>query len=327
MTMNPFCLARWFVAALGVVIAAVYLLQIGRAYDRIAGQSKLFALGGERIEYVQGGAGPPVLVVHGSGGGFDQGALIAGAVIGDGFRWIAPSRFGYLARRCPPGATFETQADAYARLLDHLGIRRAAVVALSQGGPSALFFALKYPERVQSLVLLSCGVASSTDAQQAEANRSGDRLKMIFKYDFAYWGVSTALRKPLMNLMGASDEVIAGLAPGQRQVVDQVIDFMNPVEPRYAGVALDNRAAMPNERIAAIRAPTLIFHATDDTLQLYRNAEFAAATIPGARLRRFERGGHLLIAVEQPRIRAEVQAFIRAHSAQQVEQQAPGPGK
>ena len=288
---------------------------MGRAYDRIAGQSQVFTLGGERIEYVEGGAGTPVLVVHGSGGGFDQGALIAGAVIGDGFHWIAPSRFGYLRSTLPAGATFETQADAYARLLDHLGIRQTAVVALSQGGPSALFFALKYPERVQSLVLLSCGVASSTDPQQAEANRSGDLLKTIFKYDLAYWGVSTALRKPLMNLMGASDEVIARLTPGQRQVVDQVIDFMNPVAPRYAGVELDNRAAMPDARIAAIRAPTLIFHATDDTLQLVRNAEFAAATIPGARLRRFERGGHLLIAVEQPRIRAEVQAFIRFHNA------------
>ncbi|HOS86948.1 MAG TPA: alpha/beta hydrolase [Burkholderiaceae bacterium] len=321
---------RWIALALtagAIVISGVYLWQMGRAYDRIAGQSQVIDMGDERIEYVQGGSGTPVLVVHGSGGGFDQGALIASAVIGDGFRWIAPSRYGYLRSTLPSGATFETQADAYARLLDHLGIRQTAVVALSQGGPSALFFALKYPERVQSLVLLSCGVASSSDAQQAEANRSGDLLKMIFKYDFAYWGVSTALRKPLMKLMGASDEVIAGLAPGQRQVVDQVIDFMNPVHPRYAGVELDNRAAMPNERIAAIRAPTLIVHATDDTLQLYRNAEFAAATIPGARLRGFERGGHLLIAVEQPRISAEVQAFIRSHSAQQGEQQATGPGK
>ena len=310
---------RWSVLVLAaglVVVASAYLWQIRLAYDRVAGRAEVFAVGGERIEYAQGGAGLPVLVVHGSGGGFDQGTLLAGAVIGDSFHWIAPSRFGYLGSTRPAGASFETQADAYASLLDHLGIRRTAVVALSQGGPSALYFALKYPDRVQSLVLLSCGVASSTDAQQAEANRAGDRLKMIFKYDFAYWGVSNALRKPLMNLMGASDEVIAGLAPGQLQVVDQVIDFMNPVEPRYAGVELDNRAAMPDGRIAAIRAPTLIFHATDDTLQLYRNAAFAAATIPGARLRRFERGGHLLIAVEQPRIRAEVQAFIRAHASQ-----------
>ena len=321
---------RWIVLALAtglVVIAGVYLWQMRLAYHRVAGQSEVFAVGGERIEYAQGGAGAPVLVVHGSGGGFDQGALIAGAVIGDGFHWIAPSRFGYLRSTMPAGATFETQADAYARLLDHLGIRRTAVVALSQGGPSALYFALKYPERVQSLVLLSCGVASSTDAQQAEANRSGDLLKTIFRYDLAYWGFSTALRKPLMHLLGASDEVIAGFTPGQQELVDQVIDFMNPAVPRYAGVALDNRAAMPGGRIAAIRAPTLIFHAADDTLQLVRNAEFAAATIPGARLRRFERGGHLLIAVEQPRIRAEVQAFIRSHSEQRGEKQRPGPGK
>ena len=80
-------------------------------------------------------------------------------------------------------------------------------------------------------------------------------------------------------------------------------------------------------RIAGIRAPTLVVHATDDTLQLYRNAAFAATHIPGARLLRFERGGHLLIAVEQPGIRAEVQAFIRSHSAHRGEQQAPGPGK
>ena len=109
-------------------------------------------------------------------------------------------------------------------------------------------------------------------------------------------------------------DIVSGLTPEQQQVVDQVIDFMNPVEPRFAGVELDNRAAMPDARIAGIRAPTLVVHATDDTLQLYRNAEFAAGHIPGARLLRFERGGHLLIAVEQPRIRDEIQAFIRSHA-------------
>jgi pimeloyl-ACP methyl ester carboxylesterase len=59
------------------------------------------------------------------------------------------------------------------------------------------------------------------------------------------------------------------------------------------------------ERIVAVRAPTLIFHAKDDTLQLHRNAEFAASTIPGARLVSFERGGHLLIAIEQTTIRED----------------------
>jgi predicted alpha/beta-fold hydrolase len=38
---------------------------------------------------------------------------------------------------------------------------------------------------------------------------------------------------------------------------------------------------MPNGRIAAVSAPTLILHARDDTLRLFRNAEFAAAGSPG----------------------------------------------
>ena len=313
---------RWSAAALlltllalSLAAAAVYFQQIGRAYERISGQSQVFATPDGAIEFRQGGSGPTVLVVHGSGGGYDQGELIAQAVLGEDFHWIAPSRFGYLRSTVPPGAGFDEQARAYARLLDHLGIDKVAVVAMSHGGPSSLLFAALYPERVSALVLLSCGVASSSDAQQAEANRMGETLTTIFSHDPLYWGVSTFFRKPLMKLMGANEEVIAGLSPEQRQVVDRVIDEMNPVAPRAAGVAFDNRAALPNERIAAIRAPTLILHAADDTLQLYRNAEFAAANIPGAKLVRFDKGGHLLIAVEQAAVQAQTRQFIVAHSA------------
>jgi pimeloyl-ACP methyl ester carboxylesterase len=113
-----------------------------------------------------------------------------------------------------------------------------------------------------------------------------------------------------MALMGADDAVVAGLTPGQREMVDQVIDRMNPVSRRSAGAAFDNRAALPNERIAAVRAPTVIFHAKDDTLQLYHNAEFAASTLPDAKLVSFERGGHLVLGVELATIREVTQKHI-----------------
>ena len=131
-------------------------------------------------------------------------------------------------------------------------------------------------------------------------------MTAIFQRDFRYWFVTRTFRGFFLELMGVTPPVIARLTPDQRLLADQVIDFMNPVSPRAAGVTFDNRAAMPNERIAAIRAPTLILHAKDDTLQLYRHAEFAAATIPGSRLVTFEHGGHLVLAVEQKRIRALV---------------------
>ncbi len=48
------------------------------------------------IEVQQAGAGVPLLVVHGSGGGHDQGMAFAGTLVPHGIRVIAMSRFGYL---------------------------------------------------------------------------------------------------------------------------------------------------------------------------------------------------------------------------------------
>ena len=305
----------WFLLALlgpAVAIAIWFALDTSRAYARITGNSTVVPSPLGDIEFKREGAGIPVLVVHGSGGGFDQGELIATAILGEGFDWIAPSRFGYLRSSFREGATFDDQAEAYAYLLDSLGLQKVAVVALSHGGPSALLFAVRYPERVSSLTLLSCGVASSSDASQVKANQKGDVLTTIFKLDILYWVVCKLMRKRLLRLMGASERVIATLTTEQRTLVSQVIDSMAPVSPRYAGVAFDNKAAMPNERIAAIRAPTLIVHATDDSLQLFHNAEYAAANISGSRLLSFNRGGHLLFSVELATIQAEVRQFILA---------------
>lgn len=295
-----------------IAVWAVHTRDMRRAYERIRGGSKVIPSPFGDIEYAEGGTGRPVLVIHGSGGGFDQGELLAGAVLGEGTRWIAPSRFGYLRSTFHPGATFDGQAHAYAFLLDHLGIDRAAVVTLSHGGPSALLFAALHPDRVSSLTLISAGVASSNDAKQDRANQQGNALTAIFQRDWRYWAVTTAFRGRFLQLMGVSPSVINRLTPERRALADQVIDFMNPVSRRAAGVTFDNRAAMPNERIAAIRAPTLILHGQDDTLQLYRNAEFAAATIPGSRLVSFDQGGHLILAVEQTRIKVLVAEHFHA---------------
>jgi pimeloyl-ACP methyl ester carboxylesterase len=286
-----------------------------RHYRRIAGRAGAIETAMGRIEYLVGGHGAPVLIVHGSGGGFDQGALIAAALLDERWRWIAPSRFGYLGSSVPADADFDRQADAFALLLDHLGIERVAVLALSHGGPSALLFALHHPERVSALVLLSCGVASSEDEDQAAASAKGAALTRVFARDWRYWALSTFARGALMRLMGADAGVVASLTPAQRQMLDRVIDEMNPAAPRLAGVLLDHQAALPNRRIAAIRVPTLILHAVDDGLQRYRNAEFAAAHIPGAKLERFERGGHLLIAAERDAVRSTLQRFLLEHGA------------
>lgn len=313
---NTGLIVRWIAisfSAIVVVVIGAAIVDLRQAYARIADASTVIASPYGAIEFKRMGSGPPVLVVHGSGGGYDQGELIAQAVLGKQFQWITPSRFGYLRSTFQEGATFEDQARAYAHLLDTLGLNRVAVVAMSHGGPSALLFAALYPDRVSSLTLLSCGVASSTANEQASANQKGSALTRIFQYDLLYWFVSNLLRDQLMELMGANKTAVNGLTAEQQQLIERLIDYMNPVAPRAAGVLFDNRAALPNERIAAIRSPTLVVHAKDDTLQLYRNAEYALATIPGSRLLSFDKGGHLVVAVEQLAIQTAVQQFILAN--------------
>ena len=293
-----------------VFAAVMYYRDINRSYKRVQSKGTVIPSPYGDIEYTSGGSGPDVLVIHGAGGGYDQGEILVKAVLGDNFHWIAPSRFGYLRSTFHSGASWDDQAHAYAGLLDNLGLDKVAVVALSQGGPSALLFAILHPERVSSLTLISCGVASSVAANQEEANEKGNMLKKIFQYDLLYWISTKLFKKQFMELMGASDAVVRSLTPQQRILAEQVIDFMNPVSPRSSGVNLDNTAKMPNERIAAIQAPTLVVHAKDDMLQLYHNAEYAVSTIPGAKLMQFEKGGHLLMVVAQMAIGPAVQKHI-----------------
>jgi len=211
------------------------------------------------------------------------------------------------------GATFDEQAHAYVHLLDHLGLQRVAVVALSHGGPSALLFAALYPERVSSLTLISAGVASTEAANQAAASERGDALTTIFSSDWLYWGATKLFRGQFYQLLGANESIAKGLSEEQLKLANQFIDWMNPVSRRSSGTAFDNQALLPNERISRIRAPTLILHAKDDGLQLFENAEFAATRIPDARLVTFETGGHLLMITEQERVRKLTREHVQRH--------------
>lgn len=288
-----------------------YLVDTHKAKARVAQGSEVVRSAGGNIEYARDGDGPGVLVIHGSGGGFDQGALIAGAVLPPEYSWIAPSRFGYLRSDLPDEASFTKQAEAYARLMDSLGLTKVHVLAMSHGGPSALLFAANYPERVSSLILLSCGVTALASGDQTDANNKGDALTRVFRSDLAYWTVSTFMKQMLMTLMGADRSIIKELNPDQRQLVNQVIAWMKPVTLRADGVTFDNQAVMPGKEIAAIQAPTLIMHARDDRLQLFEQAEFAAEHIPQAEMVDFERGGHLLLIIEQEAVRSRIKAFLK----------------
>ncbi|CAN5752183.1 alpha/beta hydrolase [soil metagenome] len=305
------------VLLLGSALAVTVAFRSTQKADRqrVEGRATIAASPWGPLEFLEGGdaGGPPVLLVHGGGGGYDQGELMAEILLGEGFRWIAPSRFGYLGSALPPDGTPDEQAHALAWLLDELGVENVGVVALSAGGPSGLLLALLHPERVTSLTLVSAGVTRVGKPEQGAADWKGRMLVRLFSRDFPYWAVTGLFEGRFIELMGADRQVVTGFTPDQRAWVGRLIESMRPASLRSRGARFDNLAPLPGERIAGIRAPTLVIHAEDDRLQLFENARFAEATIPDARLLRFERGGHVVMITEVATGREVIRRHLLDH--------------
>ena len=110
-----------------------------------------------------GGAGAPVLLIHGSGPGVSAWAnwRLVMPALAQQARVIAPDMVGFGYTERPQG--FVYNMDAWVRqavgLLDALGIERTDLVGNSFGGGLSLALAIAHPERVRRLVLMgSVGV-------------------------------------------------------------------------------------------------------------------------------------------------------------------------
>jgi pimeloyl-ACP methyl ester carboxylesterase len=243
-----------------------------------------------RVEYAEAGVGPPVLLVHGVLGGCDFGVDAGRVMVPSGHRIIAPSRFGFLGSPMPADPTAPAQADAFAALLDHLGLQKVSVLGFSAGSTSSLELALRHPERVSRLVLIS------PNAPHSEPVPAPPRaLAPVIFTDPVFW-LMRRLAPARLDVMAGTPE---GFTPTPREKAELVaiIDSLFPVGPRATGTIYDAYLGNPSvarcavERIAV---PTLVVAAEDDTLAPYPDTRAMAERIPGARLVTVRRGGHVL---------------------------------
>jgi pimeloyl-ACP methyl ester carboxylesterase len=260
------------------------------AYRRISSGGKMIETACGPIQYTEFGEGAPMLIVHGSGGGYDQGEYFARLIDGN-YHWVAPSRFGFLGSPVPDGADSAQQADAYACLLDALGIDRVGVVGVSMGGPSSLLFALRYPQRITSLVLISA-------ASHAIPPRPAI-LATVFKAflsDFVFWSMVRVSPQALLVALGVPLEVQKQLSPQEVAQLSVFLESIEPMAARRNGQNLEQQMSEYDaQQIRNIQVPTRVLHARDDTLVAFEQGEFAANNIPGAQLISMEKGGHLAL--------------------------------
>jgi pimeloyl-ACP methyl ester carboxylesterase len=265
------------------------------------------------IEYAVQGEGLPVLLVHGAGGGYDQGLLIGENYVGVGHRLIAPSRFGYLRSSIPEDGSPAAQADAYAALLDALGVERVGVVAFSDGGPSGLQFVLRHPERCEALVMIS----AKSQTAPPDSLLQGLVFERVFRSDYLFWLITEYARPFLLAMFGVSGEVQEQIPTRSKQLASEVVESMNPISLRQDGIYhdRDTLTVLPQDefRLEQITVPTLVVHAVDDGLQPYSHGENTATKVPDAEFLSYEQGGHLLL-LQLDEVREKVATFYERHT-------------
>jgi pimeloyl-ACP methyl ester carboxylesterase len=298
-------------------LVRLYRSDLGIARWHATVGSQVVATPCGRIEFALAGApgGPPVLVVHGAGGGFDQSLYFAAPFANRGYRVIAMSRFGYLRTPLPVDASAEAQAKAHACLLDALHIERAAIIAASAGAPSATLFALRYPERTSALVLLVPAAYVPRPAGQGSLKTPrGTQIlfRSVLRSDFVFWAASHVARDTLVRtILATPPRVVRSASREEQERVGQVLESILPVSLRRLGLINDaavtsTLAPMQLERISA---GTFIMSTEDDQFGTLDGARYTAEHMPRARLRVFADGGHLWVG-HQEELVAEVDRFL-----------------
>ena len=301
-------------AAAGAAAAALYVRfrqQTAGASARLAARSRLADTASGPVEFAERGQGPAVLISHGSLGGHDQGLIVANII--SGFRVIAPSRFGYLRSPILGDGSPDLQADALAALLDHLGVERAAMVGASAGGPTALAFAWRHPDRCWALGL----VAAMALPPPEYGALTQTIIRLMFASDIAFWLITTYGRGLMLRSIGGLSEDWARVRrePESWAVVEAML-AAHPVSLRNAGL-LNDLAHAPRLRqmdLTQIRVPTLVVQGDLDQTVPPANAERLAREIPAAEVLAVKNGGHLAPVTHRDLVVPAMTEFLRRHA-------------
>ena len=236
------------------------------------------SLRGQRIHYEDsGGAGLALVLSH----GFLQDSSMFDAQV----RQLRPRHRVITWDQRGHGSTVSTgesitywdSADDLAALLDHLGVKRAVVGGMSQGGFISLRFALRYPDRTAGLVLID------TQSGQEDPDKAQ-------QYDVMHdvWTGS-----------GPSDqllEMVAAIIVGNKRPESATWiakwRSLDPAKLTYIYRTLMDRDDITG-RLGEIRVPAIVIHGTEDVAIDISMAEKLCANLSACRgLVRVEGAGH-----------------------------------
>jgi pimeloyl-ACP methyl ester carboxylesterase len=269
-----------------VIFAKLFLLVVAlTSFAQTAVQEKSVTIFGAKIRFLEAGDAtkPKVILLHGLGANADswQSNPMASniAALAAQFHVFAPDQVGF-GKSDKPLLKYRvgTYADFLDKFMSELKIEKASLIGNSMGGWVAGLTAIKYPNRVEKLVLAdAAGIIPAnvnTDAIYQLNNSTRDEIRANLKLIFA---------NPLLqNNEALVDQFMtARVAANDGYTINSLIE------------SIKRKEDFLNDRLSEIKKPTLIIWGKQDGLLPVSDASVFNKGIAGSQLVIFDNCGHV----------------------------------
>ncbi len=261
---------------------------------------------GRTLAWTEFGAtdGRPVLYCHGTPGSRLEAAVLDADARARGLSIIACDRPGYGDSSPRPGRSISSAGADLVALVNHLGLKRYALLAVSGGAPYALALAQSHPERVRAVALV-CPLGPPTEPVLARELHASARFAFRIARRHPVW-LPGLVARPHAWLIGRSPMLALRIlrvahTPADRQVLSRpevvqnlCVNMAMAMRQQGAGLSEDLTAAVAPWPIdyARVTAPVRIWHGSADRLVHAAHARWLAARLPQARLTLLPDEGH-----------------------------------
>ncbi len=198
-------------------------------------------------------------------------------------------------------ATLEERTDDIRAVMDDVGIERAHIFGVSEGGSMACLFAATYPERVNSLLVWGAQARwiASPDHPWGQTQEQHDQMIAMIDDDWP------------------SFEYITGPGAGVGKEADPA--FIESLS-RYMRAAANPSAVRAYEQmngqidtrpiLPSIQVPTLVMNRTGDPCANVEAARDMASRIPGAKFKEYPGNSHSMMLDDMETVLSDIQEFI-----------------
>lgn len=253
-----------------------------------------------QLHYNEFGAGPAVILLHGSGPGATGWSNFSPNIpsLATRHRVIALDLPGW-GKSDPLDPMVEhrqrAQAEAVQLLMDELGLERVSLVGNSMGGGVAMQFAVEYPDRIDRCVAMGAGIFPGPGVVNIMTPSGlSDGLQIIIE---TYRDPSPENFRRLLHVMVydpsfVTDELLAQRSQAALANREHLRNFLKPFDAGYGYSRPAPDAGELYGRFLQMKTPCLFIHGRDDRVVHMESSMRGVAVIPNSSMHLVNRCGH-----------------------------------